>query len=130
LFNTKIGCCIGLHNQRYFIAALTYGIVALTYGLYYHWHYVCAIIDTNYLTLPLIMLAPHFYLIFGYITPWQMAVAMLHCMAVSAWVLVTYVLFTQMQVTFTGLTQYERKHKLTTYNISLVENIKMTLGER
>uniref|UniRef100_A0A2P2ICY8 Palmitoyltransferase n=1 Tax=Hirondellea gigas TaxID=1518452 RepID=A0A2P2ICY8_9CRUS len=124
------GCCIGLHNQRFFFMAMIYSLIGLTYGLYYQFPIVFTALGVSWYMFTPALLAPHLAWMLGYISHWSLVVATVHCTALTAWSVVIYVLWTQVHVLLTGQTQYESKNNVTKYNVSTMFNVKMMLGQR
>ncbi|KAF2351114.1 Palmitoyltransferase DHHC domain [Trinorchestia longiramus] len=124
------GCCIGHHNQRFFVAAVLHLLLGLSYMLAFQWPLVYQQIGVSFYFFPLVLLAPHFAWAWGAISHWGMVIATVHCAGIAAWIVCVYVMYKQLCVVVTGATQYEAKHDIETYNVSLSYNVKMALGDR
>ncbi|CAL4073910.1 unnamed protein product, partial [Meganyctiphanes norvegica] len=124
------GCCIGYHNHRYFLTGVSYIWIGALYGAWYNWEYTFNTIDLSGLYFFLTLLAPHFSWLFGGVTIWGSIVATLHTLGLTTLTCVTYILILQQTAIFNGQTQYEKKHGIKDYDLSLSQNIEDVLGTR
>lgn len=124
------GCCVGYHNHRYFLMGIFYIFIGALYGIYYQWEYVYETINLPVIYFFLCLLAPHFALLFGAINLWGVLVATLHTLGLATLLMVSYLLLIQAKAICQGQTQYEMKHNIHDYNLSLRQNIVDVLGRR
>ncbi|XP_053635632.1 probable palmitoyltransferase ZDHHC24 [Cherax quadricarinatus] len=124
------GCCIGYHNHRYFLIGILYVFIGAVYGIYYQWDYVYSTINLPVIYFFMTLLAPHFALLFGAISLWGVLVATLHTLGLITLLMVSYLLVMQVKAICLGQTQYEMKHGIHDYNLSLYQNLVDVLGRR
>lgn len=124
------GCCVGYHNHRYFLSALLYVFIGAVYGVCFQWDYVFSTINLPLVYFIMTLIAPHFALLFGAISLWGLIVATLHTMAIVCLMMVTYLLLVQIRGIYRGQTQYEMKHDIHDYNLSIHQNLVDVMGRK
>lgn len=124
------GCCIGYHNHRYYLVAVTYILIGGLYALAYQWEYCFTHMGGFGLSSLLSLLAPHLALVLGYLSAYGCLVSLIQIIGLLVVGMSLYLVVTQYSALLQGQTQYERKHSITIYDLGWQRNIKEVLGTR
>lgn len=124
------GCCVGYHNQRYYLVAILYIWIGAIYGVSYQWDYCFQQLGGLRFGSVLVLIAPHFAWVFGAVSSFGFLVAVLHTLGMVVLLITSYLLLIQLLVIFYGQTQYERKHNIESYNLGFKCNLLDVLGTR
>ncbi|XP_013784271.1 probable palmitoyltransferase ZDHHC24 [Limulus polyphemus] len=125
-----VGCCVGYHNQRYYLLTILYIWIGAIYGVSYQWDYCFQHLGGLRPGSVLILIAPHFAWVFGAVSSFGFLVAVLHTLGIVVLVVTSYLLLIQLLVILYGQTQYERKHNIESYNLGFKCNLLDVLGTR
>ena len=107
-----------------------YVFIGALYGIYFQWDFVYSTVNLRGIYFFLTLLAPHFSLLLGGISLWGLIVATLHTLGLAALSMASYILLLQAKAIYRGQTQYEMKHDIRDYNLSLRQNVVDVLGRK
>lgn len=124
------GCCIGYHNHRYYVVAITYILLGTLYAVIYQWEYCFTQMGGFGLSSVLSLMAPHFALLLGYLSVYGCFVSTVQVVGLIIIFMTSYLVVTQLSAILKGQTQYERKHSITTYNLGWKSNVVDVFGTR
>jgi len=125
------GVCVGHANQRYYVCAILYMLIAAVYGNFYHFRFMIDQLgDLGHFGIPICIAIPHFCAIFGYLSFYQFLVCVLSFTGFLLLVLLLWMFLIQMAQIVNGQTQYERRRGDHMYGNGALENIKAVFGIR
>lgn len=120
--------CIGYHNHRYYVAMVTYMVVAALYANIFNLEFVMDVKGEMGVIKLLSFLLPHVGFLFGGDDFYVTAITMLTFIGFLVLVLFTWLLIIQINQITHGQTKYEAKKGITIYNVGLMKTLREVGG--
>jgi palmitoyltransferase len=125
------GCCVGHANQRFYVCAIVFMLVAAVYSNIFHWQFVVDRLGhLGSFGMPLCIALPHVCAVFGFLSLYEFLVATLTFLALFVMAMLASLVVIQLVQISHGQTRYERKIGTEMYNNGLEQNVRAVFGER
>ncbi|XP_013415450.1 probable palmitoyltransferase ZDHHC24 [Lingula anatina] len=121
------GCCIGQHNQKQYVYMMLSCWLLALYGNVLNFSFNVSTLGLNHWT-PVILVAPHIALMFGYLSFYEFFVAGLTSVGMFLFGLFTRLLYAQAVQMITGQTRYERKKGIKVQSSGFKRNVEAVFG--
>ena len=127
---TFVGCCIGHRNQRYFIVMILYIWLAAVYASVMNFDFVFHVLGEYSLKTVFVLVLPLLAWMFQVVETVTMTKALMISLCLIAVLMTTALLGYHMINIVNGQTVYEKSHKITMYDVGVMENLKQVFGVR
>lgn len=123
-------CCIGYHNNRYYVTMVFYISLASIYANIFNYEFVSDVKgDNGWIMNVLSIIAPHVGWAFGYYSVYDVFIAGLTSVGYILNFLFLWLLIIQIRQISKGQTKYELKKGITTYSIGLKKILREIGGK-
>lgn len=127
---TFSGCCVGHRNQRYYFVMVFYVWMAALYATVMNVDFVYHIFGEFSLKTAFCLIVPLLAWLFQIVETVTMTMAFMTSLCLISLLLTTALLGYHFINIVNGQTVHEKTHKVTIYNVGLIENIKSVFGPK